>query len=43
MSYPFLQRRFSATASSAGLRLYSRLQWRRLERFEREEELAWLQ
>jgi glycosyltransferase involved in cell wall biosynthesis len=30
-----LQRRFSTTASSAGLRLYSRLQWRRLERFER--------
>jgi len=30
-----LQRRFSKTASSAYLRLYSRLQWRRLERFER--------
>jgi glycosyltransferase involved in cell wall biosynthesis len=30
-----LQRRFSATAASAFLRLYSRLQWRRLERFER--------
>jgi len=30
-----LQRRFSTTASSPLLRLYSRLQWRRLERFER--------
>jgi len=30
-----LQRRFSKTATSAPLRLYSRLQWRRLERFER--------
>jgi polysaccharide biosynthesis protein PslH len=30
-----LQRRFSKTASSAMLRTYSRLQWRRLERFER--------
>jgi polysaccharide biosynthesis protein PslH len=30
-----LQRRFSKTASAAYLRLYSRLQWRRLERFER--------
>jgi polysaccharide biosynthesis protein PslH len=30
-----LQRRFSKTAASPYLRLYSRLQWRRLERFER--------
>jgi glycosyltransferase involved in cell wall biosynthesis len=30
-----LQRRFSKTATSPYLRLYSRLQWRRLERFER--------
>jgi glycosyltransferase involved in cell wall biosynthesis len=30
-----LQRRFSETASSSVARLYSRLQWRRLERFER--------
>ena len=30
-----LQRRFAATAGSAAARLYSRLQWRRLARFER--------
>lgn len=30
-----LQRRFSTTAASGLLRLYSKLQWRRLERFER--------